>query len=823
MTEQEIKNKIKGLPNEDKQILSLKIKSLMAKSSQESNTIKSKKLIAFIKKNEIDDLGALKSFLKKNLPDYMVPTKIFSIDDFPFLPNGKIDRKKIIELKPAYNNTKEPITLETEHQELERKLISIWEEVLGIKPIYPNDNFFEIGGDSILSIQVISAAKKQGIQLKANQLFEHQTISELALVIKSNNSEKANVNNNILNALTTIWEDVLGFGPIKPDDNFFEIGGDSILSIQIVAKAKKLGIQLSANQLFENQTISELVLVLNEQTSLKTNNQSQLEATLKGIWEDVLGFSPVKLDDNFFEIGGDSILSIQITAKARKAGIFLKANQIFEHQTISEIVNAVESNNQNLILKEDSKSETTQSIPLTPIQHWFFDTHKVAPHYWNQIVEIKSKIKIDKGHFQKSIKELVSTHSALRLKFSNDTEAWMSHIKPVDDTHYFEEIVLTGDSIDLQNREIEQELFEIQNRINLSDGNLFKAIYFNCNSIQQDRMVLVAHHLVIDVVSWSIIFNHISKKFNDPFSVDPPNYESTDSANIKDWSQYLSKTIPTAINETSYWEGQYNPDENFLSDFKTDQIVYPEKSIFTISESLNEYESDNLNIKSGKIYNTKPEDILVVALIKTLGEWSHLDNITLGLERQGRTLKNLDLEFSNTIGWFTSYFPLSFTFDKNSGFEKQIKNIKETLRGIPNNGIGFGVLNYLKRTDNQLLNKIKPKVVFNYLGKIQSGNEASKIQFKSSFDRLARHPESERLYEIEINTYFKDNILITNWSFTNLKYKEDTAKTLVKGFLNNLRETLEHCMGKGDYSYTPSDFPEVNLSQDDLDNLLSQF
>jgi len=191
----------------------------------------------------------------------------------------------------------------------------------------------------------------------------------------TSNDATKRVSNTIEQQLITIWEEVLGFSPIHKEDNFFEIGGDSILSIQIIAKARKEGIVLQSNALFEHQTIAELCLF----TETLQNNDTSVEEKLITIWEETLGFSPIRKDDNFFEIGGDSILSIQIIAKARKEGIILESNHIFEHQTIAEL---------SIFAKAETKefkNELLQGVvSLSPIQQWFFDDHKNAPHYWNQ-------------------------------------------------------------------------------------------------------------------------------------------------------------------------------------------------------------------------------------------------------------------------------------------------------------------------------------------------------------------------------------------------------------------------------------------------------
>ncbi len=140
------------------------------------------KLIAFIKSNNSLNIENLKSYLKSKLPDYMLPNDFYVIESFPFLPNGKVDKNKLKDLKTELltANTTQSDTFEAPKTDLEKQLVELWGAILGIHDIGINDNFFNIGGDSILSIQFIAQAKKTNIKISPNLLFENQTIKELA-------------------------------------------------------------------------------------------------------------------------------------------------------------------------------------------------------------------------------------------------------------------------------------------------------------------------------------------------------------------------------------------------------------------------------------------------------------------------------------------------------------------------------------------------------------------------------------------------------------------------------------------------------------------
>ncbi len=149
-----------------------------------------KRLIAYLTRENDLSINDLKANLKTLLPDYMIPSLFVSLEEFPRLPNGKID--KINLPLPSENTIAKQEDFVAPQTKVEEKLAAIWEDVLKVKPIGRADNFFDIGGDSILSIQIIAKARKAGFTLAANQLFENQTIAELANSIQNTTKNKSN-------------------------------------------------------------------------------------------------------------------------------------------------------------------------------------------------------------------------------------------------------------------------------------------------------------------------------------------------------------------------------------------------------------------------------------------------------------------------------------------------------------------------------------------------------------------------------------------------------------------------------------------------------
>ena len=538
--------------------------------------------------------------------------------------------------------------------------------------------------------------------------------------------------------------------------------------------------------------------------------QTEIELQLVAIWEDVLGFHPIGVHDNFFEIGGDSILSIQIVAKARKKGIFLAPNQIFEHQTISELALFAKTEN-----KKTSEETVTGNVPLLPIQHWFFEEHKNAPHHWNQATMFDAPENLNTDILQKSIEYLIRHHDALRLGFEKTKDGWKAFVADPATINAFHSIELADLSSRQIDAAIEQKAIELQTNQDLSKGGLFQAVFFKCGQGVTDKMLLIAHHLLIDTISWQILVSDL-ESICLQLSRGEEMALSSKTTSYTQWGAHLIElsTSGQFDNEINFWKEQ-NSKEKIPVDFDSHLPIH-EESIKTIDLKIDVETTENLAKRSNETYHTKTEELLISALMLAFEKWAGIRNLCLGLERHGRNYNKLDL--SDTVGWFTTYFPVSLKIEDGTNFKSRITSIKEKLRSIPNEGIGYGVLRYLKK-ENGLTQR--PQVIFNFLGNQKPFD--SIVLGKGKFiSRGVRSAQSERYHLLEINTFIEEGQLNFIFSYSERFHKPDAIQNLIELFENELHQVIEHCFSRETSEYSPSDFPEAELNQDDLDNLLNQ-
>jgi non-ribosomal peptide synthase protein (TIGR01720 family) len=154
------------------------------------------------------------------------------------------------------------------------------------------------------------------------------------------------------------------------------------------------------------------------------------------------------------------------------------------------------------------------------------------------------------------------------------------------------------------------------------------------------------------------------------------------------------------------------------------------------------------------------------------------------------------------------------------GDARLISATKETLRSVPNGGLGYGALRYLHRLP-ELVRQLEPAYLFNYLGRSSAGG--GMFRRVSSADESGRDPSNRRAHRIEIVASVRDDRLAVDWHFSNLHDDWATVEAMAEAHRDRLRGLVSHCMADGSGSLTPSDFPAAGLDQDALDRLLDGF
>ncbi len=524
--------------------------------------------------------------------------------------------------------------------------------------------------------------------------------------------------------------------------------------------------------------------------------RTPIEAKLVTIWAEVLHLEQVGIHDNFFELGGDSILSLQAIAKAKQADIELTPKLLFSHPTIAELA-TVATTTPTL---QAQQGLVTGSVPLTPIQHWFFEQELIDLHHWNQAVLLQAKQKLQPELLAAAVKQLIYHHDALRLRFTTTATGWQQVNAPPDQVVPFSHIDLSTLPASDRLSAMETTINQLQASIDLFQGSLLRVALFDLGLEQ--RLLVIAHHLAIDGVSWRILLADLQTAYQ-KLALPPK------TTSFQTWSYRLQKYARSPKPQLSKLKSNPLP------------VDYPNgtntvASAQTINISLTTTETQALLQEVPKAYNTQINDVLLTALVQAFEQWTGESALLIDLEGHGREALFADVDVSRTVGWFTSLFPVRLVATLEPG--AALKSIKEQLRQIPHNGIDYGVQRYLA---NNLEIAVSPQVSFNYLGQFDATrSQLSLFELAPETEGITRSLKGKRSHLLTINGFVREGQLQLSWTYSNAIHQTSTIENLAKGFLGRLRSLITHCQSPTTGGYTPTDFPLVKLDSATLDRLI---
>jgi non-ribosomal peptide synthase protein (TIGR01720 family) len=218
--------------------------------------------------------------------------------------------------------------------------------------------------------------------------------------------------------------------------------------------------------------------------------------------------------------------------------------------------------------------------------------------------------------------------------------------------------------------------------------------------------------------------------------------------------------------------------------------------------------------------------VLLTALVETLSGWIGSRAIVIDLEGYGREALFDDVDLSRTVGWFTTVYPVRLDLRGVNGPGESLKAIKEQLRRVPHHGIGYGLLRYLC-ADQAIVTGLRqlpqPEICFNYLGQFdQALNTSFALAPAPELTGTEHSPSDQRTHLLEVTGSVVGGQLQLEWIYSAKLHRAETIKTVAHNFLEALRALIQHCQSPEAGGYTPSDFPDVVLSEADLAALLAE-
>ena len=542
--------------------------------------------------------------------------------------------------------------------------------------------------------------------------------------------------------------------------------------------------------------------------------RTPMEKQLADIWSEVLKVERIGIHDNFFELGGDSIQSLQVVARANQQGLKLTVRQIFAHQTIAGLaaVTAIAD------VSSAEQGRLQGNVPLTPIQHWFFESAPQDPNHFNQSLLLSCPGKLVAQTLAAALNALILHHDSLRLRFTNTTEGWRQWYAEPNPEAPLEHIDLSALGRQAQKEALKDSSRRLQASLKLDNGPLIRAALIDFGTEQAQQLLLIIHHLVVDSVSWPILLEDLYGAYeqihqNGPVRLPPK------SASYRTWAESLASYGGSehARDDLKYWSGlQWKMDAHLPRDCPSGSN--DANSTQLIRTFLDEEHTQNMLQKARGAYEAEINDVLLSALLQAFTGWTGEPTVLVDLEGHGREELFENLDVSRTVGWFTSLYPVQLCLCECHEPGGILISVKEQLRRIPNHGIGYGIWRYLNK-EAAVHEVPEPQVSFNYLGQFTHSIAANTgFELVSEDIGELRSRSGQRRHLLEIDALIHNNRLWVNWTYSSEIHKSETVAALAEKFSKCLCELIDHLTVKGEEP-AGTEFPLAKLSGTTLERI----
>lgn len=564
------------------------------------------------------------------------------------------------------------------------------------------------------------------------------------------------------------------------------------------------------------------------------------ENLVAGLFAEVLGVRQVGADDSFFALGGDSILSIQLVARAKAVGLAFSTQDVFEYKTVAGLA-AVATEAGGVPQLAELPGGGIGPLPLSPIVQAMLERGHYDRFAQATLVELPDRVR--RVELVRALQSLLDHHDMLRAVLrgddTSDEDPYLDVRAPgaVDADTVLTRVRLDERAADV----IDAHLQQAADRLDPGGGALVQVVWMQDGSgAGPDLMWLVIHHLAVDAVSWRILLTDLARTWPQ-VSGGGEDRPAAGTTSVRRWVHGLAEQAPDrSAAELDLWKGVVAGGDRLLGARRLD----PDRDVMSTASRV------RLRIPADiteAVLTTVParfhgnaNDPLLAALALALGEWRRRRGMAPGGElisleghgREERAVPGSDL--SATVGWFTTRFPLRLELadiDLDDAFAggpaagRAIKQVKEQLRAVPDNGIGYGMLRCLdSRGRAELGSAPDPQISFNYLGRVgareHSGAWAPTTEFTSL--TATNDPRMALPAVLDINAIAEPGPegleLDATWEFASKILAAEEVDELAGLWVRALRALAGHMRSESAGGFTPSDFPLAAVSQDDIDH-----
>jgi len=539
-----------------------------------------------------------------------------------------------------------------------------------------------------------------------------------------------------------------------------------------------------------------------------------VEQAVADAWKKVLGEQSVARSDNFFALGGDSILAIRVASRLQSAGYRVNPVQLFEQQTVAGLAAVVRR-----VVDEQppERADADCDLALMPAQQAFLGADPPAPSHRNMAVLLGVDAACDDAVLQRAWLALEQCHDALRLRFAPAGGTWTQRLA---EPHRIDVA-----SVDLRGRTavdadtaMARAADQAHEALDIERGPLARAVRFRRDD--GDRLLLIVHHLIVDAVSWHVLLDDLRAACAQIRAGTPPRLPAP-PASWAQWTRAARAHARSAAARASadYWLSRMQVAFAALpghGDRGRARVADAEVLRWHADQSLTAAVLDAATPARG----TQVLELLTSALAMELAQWSGGARLLIEMEGHGRDHPAIALDLSRTPGWFSNLYPLPLELPASRTPADVLEAVSGQMRAVPNRGIDFGLLLHLG-DDPELRARLaelpQPEVCFNYLGQVDRGappaSELDPVPGPVGALRATANPLDR---PITVDAAVRNGRLETAWTFDRRRFNRQEIARLAEGLGRRLA-VLAAC--RRDAPVAPR-FDDARLTPDELRELL---
>jgi non-ribosomal peptide synthase protein (TIGR01720 family) len=474
---------------------------------------------------------------------------------------------------------------------------------------------------------------------------------------------------------------------------------------------------------------------------------------------------------------------------------------------------------------EAEQGLVTGSVSLTPSQLWFFEQELNQPEYFNQSLLLEIREQVDPYLLEEAMQRVLLQHDALRLRFEKSDQGWQQSHADADEPVYFRHVDLSHLSAEQRSVAIEAEATVTNLNLDLAGGSLLRVVYFDFGQAETARLLIVCHHLIMDGMSWRILLADLQQAYQSLAAGEEVQL-SLKSTSYQQWSEAVATYADSEmlLDQQDYWlQSEREQVSSIPRDNEAQENLVGDTA--QVSVLLGQAETSALLQEVPAVYYTQIGEVLLSALAVALKRWSGQRLLLIDMEGHGRDPISDRVDVSRTVGWFTTVYPALLQVSAEAEVVEVLKDVKEQMRHISEQAQTYGVLRYCgTESVRARLRALPPaEVLFNYSGQFdQSFGESGMFGMAHESRGNGRSSRNQRKHLLEISGGIVDGRLQLTWVYNQLIHKRETVERIAADFVVALEQLIEQCQLGEVPGFTPSDFPEAELSQQELDELVAE-